>query len=56
VKARQAGSSGLALFAEELIAARTTAGMSQEDLAARLSYSLSLEPYSLVWKVIAEEE
>ncbi len=42
MKARQADSSGLALFAEELMAARTSAGMSQEDLAARLSYSLSL--------------
>jgi transcriptional regulator with XRE-family HTH domain len=42
VKARQADSSGLALFAEELMAARISAGMSQEDLAARLSYSLSL--------------
>lgn len=42
MKARQADSSGLALFAEELTAARLSAGLSQEDLAAKLSYSLSL--------------
>ena len=42
VKVREADRSGLALFAAELQAARTKAGMSQEDLAVRLSYSPSL--------------
>lgn len=41
VKTREGGRSGLALFAAELQAARAKAGMSQEDLAARLSYSPS---------------
>src|SRR5712691_6294478 len=39
---REGDRSGLALFAAELQAARGKAGMSQEDLAAKLSYSTSL--------------
>ncbi|HET7243995.1 MAG TPA: helix-turn-helix transcriptional regulator, partial [Streptosporangiaceae bacterium] len=34
--------SALALFAAELQAARTRAGMSQDELAARINYSPSL--------------
>jgi transcriptional regulator with XRE-family HTH domain len=42
VKMREGDKSGLALFAAELQAARGSAGISQEDLAARLNYSASL--------------
>jgi transcriptional regulator with XRE-family HTH domain len=42
VKARQGDTTRLALFASELAAARTAVGLSQEALAARLTYSLSL--------------
>jgi len=42
VKPRQGDTTRLALFATELAAARNAAGLSQEALAARLSYSLSL--------------
>jgi DNA-binding XRE family transcriptional regulator len=41
-KMREGDKSGLALFAAELRAARAKAGLSQEDLAARLNYSPSL--------------
>jgi transcriptional regulator with XRE-family HTH domain len=42
VNARVGQTSGLALFAAQLTADRTRAGLSQEQLAARLSYSPSL--------------
>lgn len=42
VKIREGDRSGLTLFAVELQAARAKAGLSQEDLAARLNYSPSL--------------
>lgn len=42
VKLREGDRSGLALFAAELQAARAKAGLSQEDLAAKLNYSPSL--------------
>jgi transcriptional regulator with XRE-family HTH domain len=42
VKMREADRSGLALFADEMRAARAKAALSQEDLAAKLNYSPSL--------------
>jgi transcriptional regulator with XRE-family HTH domain len=42
VRSREEGESGLALFAAELAAARTAAGLSQAELAGRIHYSESL--------------
>lgn len=42
MKPRQGDTTRLALFASELGAARSAAGLSQEALAAQLAYSLSL--------------
>jgi transcriptional regulator with XRE-family HTH domain len=42
VKGRDGGNSGLALFAAELQAARSRAGLSREELAGLLNYSASL--------------
>jgi ribosome-binding protein aMBF1 (putative translation factor) len=42
VKARHSGNSVLALFAAELQAARTRAGLSRDELAGRINYSASL--------------
>lgn len=41
-KTREAGSSGLALFAAELVAARRRANLSQDELASRITYSGSM--------------
>jgi transcriptional regulator with XRE-family HTH domain len=41
-KTREAGSSGLALFAAELVAARKRASLSQDELASRITYSGSM--------------
>jgi transcriptional regulator with XRE-family HTH domain len=42
VKGRDGGNSGLALFAAELHAARSRAGLSRDELAVRINYSASL--------------
>jgi len=42
VKSRDGGDSGLALFAAELQAARSRAGLSRDELAGRINYSSSL--------------
>ena len=42
VKGRDGGNSGLALFAAELHAARSRAGLSRDELAGRINYSASL--------------
>jgi transcriptional regulator with XRE-family HTH domain len=41
-KTREAGGSGLALFAAELVAARKMASLSQDELASRITYSGSM--------------
>jgi transcriptional regulator with XRE-family HTH domain len=41
-KTREAGGSGLALLAAELVAARKMASLSQDELASRITYSGSM--------------